>query len=175
LSARLGIPFYDKKLLSIAAIETGLDEKYIEQRENRPVSMIFDMYTHSRTFAVEDHAYLAEVSAIRQAAESSCVIVGRCSDYVLREMKNCLHVFVYAPKDERIRRVVEQYRDAEPEKAEDYLHKIDKIRASRYGYLTGRKWGDARNYDICVNSSIGIDAAVDAVAAAYERVSGRKS
>ena len=172
LAQKLGIPFYDQKLIDIAAKKSGLSESFIEDTETRPVSIIFDMYTQSRTFAVEDQAYLAEVKAIREAAKSSCVIVGRCSDYVLRAMKNCLHVFIYAPKEDRLQRIVEEYHDAEADKAQDYLQRIDKIRVSRYSYLTGRKWGDARNYDLCVNSNLGIDTAVDAIIAVYNHIRG---
>ena len=113
--------------------------------------------------------FLAQFDAIKKIAEEgSCVIVGRCADYVLREEKNVLHFFINADLASKKKRILERY-DIEKDKAMDFIKKTDKNRANYYNYYSDMKWGEAKNYDLCINSStLGIDGTVKILKAFIE-------
>ena len=101
--------------------------------------------------------------AIRKIADSgSCVIVGRSANYVLQEYPNAIHVFIYAPKDFRIKRVMETYGDS-PEKAESNIRRADSARANYYKNISGNTWGERHNYDLLIDSSVGIEKCASAI------------
>ncbi|WP_297290684.1 AAA family ATPase [uncultured Flavonifractor sp.] len=172
LSEEMGITFYDKQLISDVAKKTGFSEHFIRNAEHqRPTnSFLYDLYTSVQTPSVPDQVFIAQAKVIKEAAaRESCVIVGRCADYILRDLPNCLRVFINAPLDQRIRRAREEYGVQEPN-LESYVIRQDKARASYYNYFATGRWGQSREYDLCVNSRIGIDAAVAVIRAAAQAI-----
>jgi cytidylate kinase len=173
LAQELNIPFYDKKLLALAAQESGLAEDFIEKIEQkRTVNFLDNLYMTSQELPVAEQVFLTQSQVIRKIAEKeSCVIVGRCADYVLRDYANCLRVFVHAPLEWRIKCVRDEYGETVANYT-DYLRKQDKNRAGYYNYFTQNKWGKTQNYHLSIDSSIGIPAAVrvlkEMVAAFFE-------
>ena len=140
---------------------------------NRPTnSFLYDLYTAVQTPSVPDQVFIAQAKVIKEAASrESCVIVGRCADYILRDDPRRLSVFVHAPLDERVRRAREEYGVQEPN-LEAYVLRQDRARASYYNYFATGKWGQSREYDLCVNSHMGIAAAVAVIKAAALAVAG---
>lgn len=170
LSEEMGITFYDKQLITEVAKKTGFSENFIRDTEHqRPTnSFLYDLYTTVATPSVPDQVFIAQAKVIKAAAaRESCVIVGRCADYILREEPHVLKVFVNAPLDQRIKRAREEYGVTEPN-LESYVIRQDKSRASYYNYFATGRWGQSREYDLCINSRIGIDAAVKVIKAAAQ-------
>ena len=170
LSEEMGITFYDKQLITEVAKKTGFSENFIRDTEHqRPTnSFLYDLYTTVATPSVPDQVFIAQAKVIKEAAaRESCVIVGRCADYILREEPHVLKVFVNAPIDQRIRRAREEYGVTEPN-LESYVIRQDKARASYYNYFATGRWGQSREYDLCVNSRSGINAAVKVIRAAAQ-------
>lgn len=175
LAARLGIPFYDNELISRAAKESGFSEKAFENAEKKATnSLIYSIvmgmgaygnqdigFTH---LSLDDQLYLAQSNVIRKVAEEGpCVIVGRCADYVLREYKNVVHVFIWADMDFRKKRAVSLY-GLKENKVEEEIVRIDKRRANYYNYHADEKWGKAENYHLSIKSDfIGIDNSVEQI------------
>ena len=174
LSEEMGITFYDKQLITEVAKKTGFSENFIRDTEHqRPTnSFLYDLYTSVATPSVPDQVFIAQAKVIKAAAaRESCVIVGRCADYILREEPHVLKVFVNAPLDQRVRRAREEYGVTEPN-LESYVIRQDKARASYYNYFATGRWGQSREYDLCVNSRIGIDASVQVIQAAARAMLG---
>ena len=172
LSEEMGITFYDKQLISDVAKKTGFSEHFIRNAEHqRPTnSFLYDLYTSVQTPSVPDQVFIAQAKVIKEAAaRESCVIVGRCADYILRDLPNCLRVFINAPLDQRVRRAREEY-GVQEANLESYVIRQDKARASYYNYFATGRWGQSREYDLCVNSRIGIDAAVAVIRAAAQAI-----
>ena len=172
LSEEMGITFYDKQLITEVAKKTGFSENFIRDTEHqRPTnSFLYDLYTTVATPSVPDQVFIAQAKVIKAAAaRESCVIVGRCADYILREEPHVLKVFVNAPLDQRIRRAREEYGVTEAN-LESYVIRQDTARASYYTYFATGRWGQTREYDLCINSRIGIDAAVKVIKAAAQAI-----
>ena len=168
LSEELGITFYDKELITAVARKTGFSENFIRDSEHqRPTnSFLYDLYTAVQTPSVPDQVFIAQAKVIKEAASrESCVIVGRCADYILRDDPRRLSVFVHAPLDERVRRAREEY-GVESVHIENYVTRQDRYRASYYNHFVGKKWGDMNNDDLGINSRIGIEESVRAIQAA---------
>lgn len=172
LSEQLGIPFYDKELLEIASRESGIcQDLFVKHDENYTSSLLFSLVMGNYPMTADGRInpdmplnhkiFLAQFDTIKSLAEKGpCVIVGRCADYVLKNMTNVVNFFVSGNIIEKKARILERY-DIEKNKAEDFIRKTDKRRASYYNYYTDMKWGEAKNYDLCINSSkTGIDGAV---------------
>ncbi|MEG0614702.1 MAG: cytidylate kinase-like family protein [Oscillospiraceae bacterium] len=164
-----GIPFYDNKLLEVAAKDSGISKEFFESNDEKPVNSL--LYILSNTYSDDNlpfnhKIFLAQFEAVKKIAEEGpCVFVGRCADYALRDYENCVNLFVHASMESRIERSVRI--DGIPEKkAEDIILKIDKQRASYYNFYTCQKWGRAENYDLSFDSSIlGIDKSVEFIKA----------
>ena len=183
LAERMGVKCYDKELLALAAKHSGLCQELFEKHDERPTSsflysLVMDSYSMGYTssgFAdmpLNHKIFLAQFDTIKKLAnESSCVIVGRCADYILRDQPNVLRVFVHAPLDQRIRRAREEYGAAE-DNLESYVIRQDKARASYHNYFAAGRWGQSREYDLCVNSRIGIGASVQVIKAAAKALVG---
>lgn len=172
LAEAMGVPFYDKDLISRAAKESGFCEEIIQNHDERPTSsflynLVMDTYSFGYNSSalvdmpISHKVFLAQYDAIKKIAdEGSCVIVGRCADYALGEYDNCLNVFIHADLDSRIKRIVERYNLSEA-KAKDMIVKKDKQRQSYYNYYSSKKWGHSDTYDLSVNSAVlGIDGTV---------------
>ncbi|MEG0795860.1 MAG: cytidylate kinase-like family protein [Odoribacter sp.] len=174
LAEQLGIAYYDKELINLASKESGICGEFFEKADERTsgsllkaLAMGFSMNNaifQSNDYLSNESLFQIQSDVIRKVAdEQSCVLVGRCADYILRENKNCVNVFISACLKDRIRRAME-YNHIEERNAEEYLQKADKSRASYYNYYTDKIWGAADSYDLCINSSLlGIDETVDFV------------
>ena len=175
LAEHFGIKCYDKELLSRAAKDSGFCEEMIKTHDERPTNsflynLVMDTYSfgyHTSTFMdmpISHKVFLAQFDTIKHLADTeSCVIVGRCADYALAEYPNVLSVFISGNMDEKIKYISKLY-DKTPEKAKDIIVKTDKKRSNYYNYYTSKKWGDARSYDVCLNSSVlGPEGTVDAI------------
>ena len=173
LAQRLGIEYYDKEIITIAARESGISpdifEKVDEAAANSLLySMVIGMYattSHVTNFgevSINDKIFRIQTEIIEDvASKGPCVIVGRCADYILRENPDLLNAFIYSDIEERVRRASEEY-NIQSKNMKEYILKSDKKRANYYNFYTGKKWGSISNYDICLNSSsIGIDGCVD--------------
>ena len=174
LSEELGITFYDKQLISEVAKKTGFSEHFIRDTEHqRPTnSFLYDLYTSVQTPSVSDQVFIAQAKVIKEAAaRESCVIVGRCANYILRDLPNCLSVFVHAPLEERVLRARESY-GVQESNMESYVIRQDKARAAYYNYFASGKWGQSREYDLCINSHMGVDAAVQIIKTAAKALVG---
>ncbi len=163
----LGIKLYDKELITMAAKDSGLSEEAIAASEKkRTHSLLYSMYTMGNELPLADQVFILQSKIIRQLAdEGPCIILGRCGDYVLRERKDVLRVFIYAPVEFR-----REYAKTNPivkakdEKGiRDEIEKTDKNRASYYNYYTQNRWGDAHNYDLAINAALGQQACVDMI------------
>lgn len=180
LAEQLGIAYYDKELLSMASEESGICGEFFEKADEKNSSSLLKALTlgfsmnntvfHGNDYLSNESLFRIQSDVIRKvAAEGSCILVGRCADYILREEHACVDVFVSADLEDRIRRVMEYNRLSEKEAAE-YIRKADKSRASYYNYYTDKIWGAAESYDLCINSSRhGIDGTVDFIKAFVER------
>lgn len=167
LANALGVEFFDNKLLEVAAGNSGIHKSHFEQNdEKRSNSFLYLLSTAYSQGGVpfDDALFFAQLEAIQKiASEQSCVIIGRCADYALRDFSRILNVFVCAPTEVRIKRAVEVYGITEKHAA-DYVKRIDKQRTSYYNYYTDKRWGQPQNYHICVDSSaLGIDGSVDLI------------
>ena len=175
LAARLGIPCYDRTIIQKTSEKSGLSPDFIARAEERarsrfhlsiaPIGIGHTTFPHHGV-PVSHQAFFAQAEVIRELAdEGPCVIVGRCSDYVLGNRPECLKVFVYADLPSRIERCVEEYHIS----ADDMERRVtlmDRGRANYYNYYTGHTWGDMRRYDLTLNSSTtGIEGAVDLIIA----------
>ncbi len=181
LAKRLGINFYDKELLQRAAKESGFCPEIFENHDEKPTnsflySLVMDTYSVSGyssapflDMPLNHKIFLAQFETIKKIAnEESCVIVGRCADYALAENPNCIHVFVHADIEYRIKEVMAA--TGLPEnKAKDLIQRTDKQRASYYNYYTSKKWGDAKSYHLTLDSEkLGINGCVDLILAYKE-------
>lgn len=150
----LGIPFYYKEMITLAAKESGLNREFISDIHKNSPDIMRDLYLSSN--AVQ-YAIKAQDAIIREIAENgSCVIVGRAADYILKDYDNVVRIFIHAPQDYRIQRVIDVYGDT-PKEARVNIERSDKARASYYEHISGTHWGDARNYELTVDSSDGVE------------------
>lgn len=172
LAKRLQIPFYDNAIVEKAAKESGLLEAFFEDTERHAGnSLLYALYRGAQAdrigtsvLSMEDNIYLAQANVIRKVAqEGPCVIVGRCSDYILEDMTNLIKIFIHADLDFRIDRAV-TIDGVDPAKAESVVLTKDKRRQNYYNFHSTRKWGIAQNYQLCIDSGYcGIDKAVDII------------
>lgn len=169
-----GCKFYDREVLNLAAKESGFNEKFFEQNDEK--KGFFEQMFHMHVPFVSDGSFYdnglsqenlfrMQSDAIRKVAdEESCVFVGRCAEYVLREHTNMVSIFITADMDERIGRICERHH-CSPDDARKIIANEEGTRSSYYNYYTGKVWGHSESYDLCVNSSLlGIDGTVDFVA-----------
>lgn len=173
LAKELGIPFYNKELILMAAKESGLSEEYIKKAEQqKSTSFLYGLYMGAQQLPMNDQIFLIQSKIIREIAEKGpCVIVGRCADYVLRERKDLLSVFIHAPLSFRAQRAQNVY-EKTASNIEDFVKKKDKKRAAFYNYFSQNKWGDARHYHLAISSVYGVDFAVEVLKHAAESFPG---
>ena len=170
LAERLGVPFYDKELVKHVADETGFDTSFIEENgEFSPSKSIFSFAMSQgipcmqNGLSMSDFIFCIQRQVILKLAEQPCVIVGRGADYILRERDDCFNVFIHADMQSRAERIVRLYGESE-KKPEQRLADKDKKRKIYYKHYTDREWGDAKNYDMCLNSGkIGIEKCVELI------------
>lgn len=179
LAKELGIPYYDKEILKVAAKESGFCEELFENFDEKPTtsflySLVMDPYalgynSNSFDLPLNHKVFLAAFDAIKSIADKGpCVIVGRCADYALADYDNVLNVFVSADPDYKIQRTMKML-DVDEAKAKDIIVKTDKQRASYYNYYTSKKWGELKSYDLTINTAVvGEEGAVEIIKKAIE-------
>ena len=172
VAQKLGYSYYDKELVRQVAVETGFDEKYIEQAGEYAPSknwLSFGFAARGSQGAMEgmsanDFLWAIQCRVIRSLAEKEpCVIVGRCADYILYDDPNSFRVFVHAAPEQRVQRIQDQFHTS-PEQARRDLEATDRGRSWVYKQCTGRSWGDGRYYNLAVDSGkLGIDGSVELI------------
>ena len=174
LAKELGYEYYDREILRIASDESGISEELFRQADEKQHIPLFriarEVYTgevippDSDDFISNENLFRYQAKIIRDLAkEESCVIIGRCADYVLKDYPNVLSVFIHAPKEYCLEGAAKKH-SMSPKELERFINKTDKHRAEYYKYHTGREWTDARNYDLCLDSSkLGYERCVDEI------------
>ena len=146
------------------ALDTGLSTEYIKETEQK--RNIFDVFNNGYYSGLSnaDELFIKEAKFIKEVAnKESCVIVGRCADFILKDNKNVLKIFINSNMKDKINRVVKYYK-INKEEAEKEIVKENKLRENHYNYYTEKEWKNPENYDLCINSdSIGIDNAVELI------------
>lgn len=175
LAKEYSVPFYDRALIAKAAKESGFAEAAFDNVEMKATnSLLYSIamgmnaygspdlgYTH---LSLDDRIYIAQSDIIRKVAdEGPCIIVGRCADYVLRERKDTVNIFIWSSMPFRIKRAIE--RDGvEPDKAEETITRMDKRRANYYNYHAIEKWGVVTNYHLAIQNDFrGVDKTVEVI------------
>lgn len=161
IAEALNIPYYDNELIQKSAEKSGYSKEIFEQAEQKPTgSLLYSMSLFASNGGVgfdlplSDKVFLVQSQVIKEvAAQGSCVIVGRCADYVLRDYKNCIKLFVHSSLENRIARSEKEYH-LSTDKVKETVIKNDKRRASYYNFYTSLRWGQAENYDMSVNSGL---------------------
>lgn len=160
LAEKLDIPFYYKEVAALAAKESGLHKEFISDINVNSPQILHDLYLSTR---VVQQAITAQEKIIRKIADQgSCVIVGRAADYVVREYENVVRIFIYAPEEYRVNKVMEVYGDTKAEAVKN-VHRSDEARAAYYHSISDMRWGEAHNYDLLINSSLGIEQCAEAI------------
>ena len=178
VAEKLGIKLYDKELITQAATKGCLDENITKLAdESAANSLLYTLAMGSNVLGttmhfgykmpLNDKLFILQSEVIKgYAAEGSCVIIGRCADYVLRDEENLFRIFIYGDLDHRQARVAERHPELKSSQIIDVINKTDKRRSSYYNFYTGNKWGKYDNYDIAINSStLGIDGAAELICA----------
>ena len=160
VAEKLNIPFYYKEMTALAAQESGLAQEFISEINKNSPEHLHDLYLSTKV--VQD-AIVAQHKVIHKIAENgSCVIVGRSADYVLKNLPNVVRVFVYAPEEYRIGRVMAIYGDSREEAIKN-IHRSDEARSAYYHNISDHAWGDRKQYDLLVDSSIGLEETADLI------------
>lgn len=177
LAKEMGIPFYNDDLLKMASEESGISEQLFRQLDEKLKNNLFkrmsvDIYTgelippESSEFVSEKNLFNYQAEIIKRLAKTqSCVIIGRAADFILKDYPNVVSVFVHGSKAFNLARAME-YNSMTEEEMKKFIAKTDKYRADYYKHYTGREWTDARNYDLCLNSSkLGFQKCVEEIQA----------
>ena len=174
LAERLGLDYYDNELIKLASEESGINIELFGKADERKKVALFGRYNRtygeklippdSGDFTSDDNLFNYQAKIIKGLAEKgNSIIVGRCADHVLRDVPNVLRVFIHAPMDFCIKQVTDMYSVTERE-AIRQIERIDRARSTYYRYYTGNDWDNARNYDLCLNSSeLGFKRCVDII------------
>ncbi len=164
IADKLGIKFYDKEIITKLAETTGLSEEYIENNEQKRDATAILNNGFYMGLDNADELFVKETELIKElAAKDSCVIIGRCADFILKDEKNVIKVFVYSGMEDKIKRATQIY-GYEEDKAKKEIERIDKLRANHYKHYTDKDWKDFSNYDICINSDLlGVEKSADVI------------
>ncbi|GBU22911.1 MATE family efflux transporter [Fibrobacteres bacterium R8-0-B4] len=159
VAEKIGVPYYYKEMIALAAQESGLASEFISDINNAEPGVLHSLYLSTEPV---QQAIAAQDKIIRKIAQNgSCVIVGRAAGYVLRGFEDVVSVFIHAPEDYRVAQVMKNYGDTE-------IHRTDAARAAYFTKISGLKWGEARQYDLCIDSSIGAIKTAAVIAAYVE-------
>ncbi|MCD8074592.1 MAG: MATE family efflux transporter [Lachnospiraceae bacterium] len=160
VAARLGVPFYYKEMTALAAQESGLDREFISDINKNAPKRLYNLYLSTKVVHL---AVVAQHKVIEKIADNgSCVIVGRAADYVLKDRTHVVRIFIHAPEEYRINQVMNIYGDSR-EEAADNIRRSDKARAAYYHHISGNRWGEAKNYELVIDSSCGIQEASEKI------------
>lgn len=169
VAEKLGIPFYDKELIAKVAEKSGLAEEFVEKKgEYSPSKSMFAygfVVRNNMGESLEDYLHSIQRKIILELAEQeSCVIIGRCADYILKDHPKRLNVFIYSTPEDKIQRIQEYLGGNSEAEAKRMMRDMDKKRSINYNYYTDRKWGDVRHYSLALNSGeLGLDRCVDLI------------
>ena len=164
VAKKLNIPFYYKEMLALVAQESGLDKQFVSEMNVNAPNFLYDLYLS--TDAVKQ-SVIAQEQIIRKIADKgACVIVGRASDYILRDYDNVINIFIHAPMEFKVKNIMEMYND-DQQAALENVKKSDYARQAYYRNISGRKWNDPSNYTLCLDSSIGLDLCVEQICNLY--------
>lgn len=178
IATALGIEYYDKALLHEAARHAGMNPELFERKDEKAPSFfnagfpslnlgysVYSMFSPGHNAIGDDVIYRAQSDVIRNIADRhSCVIVGRSADYVLRDRDNVINIFIHAPIEERVKRIMERGDASTPEQARQLAEKNNKLRSSFYNFYTDKQWGNASSYDLTFDSSLmSVDEIVELV------------
>lgn len=181
LAEALDIPFYDKEIITMAAEESGYSREIFEKADEKATnSLLYSLSVNSYMMngiptipdlPINDKVFLIQSEIIRKlAAKGPCVLVGRCSDYILEKHEKAINIFIDSDFEDRVNRAVNVY-GVNPDKANDIVQKYDKQRAAYYNFYTNRRWGAVANYDLCINSNLlGIDGTAELLKNFVEKV-----
>lgn len=179
LADKLGIHFYDKELMKLASEDSGINERLFNTADEKVKQSVFSkmfktekaykgdvISPESGEFISDDNLFNYQAKVVKELAErENCVIVGRCADYVLKDYNHVLSVFIHGPKDFCMQEAAKKI-NLTGKELEKFIAKTDKERADYYKYYTGREWTDARNYDLCLDSSkLGFERCVEEIIA----------
>ncbi|WP_027399348.1 cytidylate kinase-like family protein [Anaerovorax odorimutans] len=175
LANELNIAFYDKDLIKIAAEESGIHEELFENVDENHKNSFWDNMAYNTTsfgnpfssgsdIPINDKLFIIQSNVIKELAEKdSCVIVGRCADYILKSNPNAIHIFIHSNKEDKINRIINSY-GIPAENAEVLMIKTDKKRATYHNYYSSGKWGKAENYNLAIDSNVlGISGTVEII------------
>ena len=164
VAEKLGIKLYDEQILTKIADKTGLSLEYIENHEQKRSNLELLNNIYYSSLNNSDEIFIEEEKVIKDiASKGSCVIIGRCADFILKDMKNTFNVFIYSTEENKIKRAVERFNINEKD-AKKQISKINKLRSNHYKHYTSNEWGNKENYDLCINSdSFGVEKAADVI------------
>ena len=170
VAEKLGIKGYGSDLIQRTVDKSGFNADYVKEGGEDAAGGWFSMFLADRTRGKtnQDKLWEAQSQVITELADNeSCVIVGRCADYILRARADCLTVFIHADADKRAARAVKEYGDRE-DTVQKRVKEKDKRRAAYYQFYTDMKWGEARNYHVCLDSGeLGIEKCAEIIAQLY--------
>lgn len=178
LAKRLGIDCYDKALIKLAAEHTDIpyeDLKLVDEKKESGWKYLVDenenLAKHYRYEHIDEVLFQLQSKIIKElASKEDCIFVGRCADYVLKDMPHGKHIFLYAPEDVRVDAVMERYQ-VDEKKARSLMKKVDKDRSYYYNYYTDQKWDDLDTYDLAIDTSaFSVDEIVDILEMIFKKL-----
>ena len=165
VAQKVGLVYYDNEVIDLAAREMGMDVDAIRKvAEQNSSSFMYTMSSSAFSLPLNDQVFVMQSKIIRHLANhDSCIIVNGCADYILEDYDDVLSIFIHAPLESRIRRVKEDYQEVHDD-YKKYVTKRDKGRSNYYNYYTTKKWGHLKNFDLTINSDLGIDEVATIIA-----------
>lgn len=165
VAQKVGLVYYDNEVIDLAAREMGMDVDAIRKvAEQKSSSFMYIMSSSAFSLPLNDQVFVMQSKIIRHLANhDSCIIVNGCADYILEDYDDVLSIFIHAPLESRIRRVKEDYQEVHDD-YKKYVTKRDKGRSNYYNYYTTKKWGHLKNFDLTINSDLGIDEVATIIA-----------
>ena len=165
VAQKVGLVYYDNEVIDLAAREMGMDVDAIRKvAEQKSSSFMYTMSSSAFSLPLNDQVFVMQSKIIRHLANhDSCIIVNGCADYILEDYDDVLSIFIHAPLESRIRRVKEYYQEVHDD-YKKYVTKRDKGRSNYYNYYTTKKWGHLKNFDLTINSDLGIDEVATIIA-----------
>lgn len=170
VAEKLQLVYYDNEIIDLAAKELGIDVDTIRKAaEEKTSSFMYTMSSSAFTLPLNDQVFAMQSKIIRHLAKhDSCIIVNGCADYILEDYDDVLSVFIHAPFESRVKRVQEEYKE-EHDDYKKFVMKKDKGRSNYYNYYTTKKWGQLKNFDLTINSDLGIDEVADIIVKLYQQ------
>ncbi|MCR5293912.1 MAG: cytidylate kinase-like family protein [Lachnospiraceae bacterium] len=175
LAKELGIEYYDKDIIKMAAEESGINEGLFNMTEEKVKAKAMSRLTRNiytgelispdkRDFTSPENLFSYQAKIIKQLADrESCIVVGRCADFILEGRDNVVRVFIHAPKSYRLSQA-EKRMSLSPKELDRYVDKVNHEREVYYEHFTGRKWSDAHHFDLCLDvSRLGVEKCVEII------------